>query len=285
MEHYKIHKYGIFTSILVALGPVLWLFINIYDKNYESLPLNIALAVLGVFIVLFNIKQYLKIYIKRRNIIIEILSHIISFLFYVSLIIVVLIIFMLFCMMITVVQEKLFTNGNYIIFMTKSPYSYLVFVIEALIITNIIEIIFNKSNKLMKYIAPLIAVLLFIIITCTAVITEDGIYDYSFYNLKGNKYSFNQVVCINTGFKDSGRNKGEFYYNIELDNGKKLDLSYPSMTQPSSKYDDSTWQEYVDIDKLIMKNGVKKISSEAGRKHATMDKIYVDRLLWVIRNK
>ena len=285
MEHYKIHKYAIFTSILVALGPVLWLFINIYDKNYESLHLNIALAVVGVFIVLFNIKQYLKIYIKRRNIIIEILSHIISFLFYVSLIIVVLIIFILFCMMITVVQEKLFTNGNYIIFMTKSPYSYLVFVIEALIITNIIEIIFNKSNKLMKYIAPLIVVLLFIIITCTTVITENGIYDYSFYNLKGNKYSFNQVVCINTGFKDSGRNKGEFYYNIELDNGKKLDLAYPSMTQPSSKYDDSTWQEYVDIDKLIMKNGVKKISSEAGRKHVTMDKIYVDRLLRVIRNK
>lgn len=279
------YKYSMFTSILVALGPILWLFINIEEKNYKLLPLNIALALIGVLIVLFNIKQYLKLYIKRRNVVIEVLSHIISFFLYLALIIVILILFITFCIIITILQEKLFTNGNYIILMTKSPYSYLVFIIEALIILNIIEVVLTKSNKLMKYIIPLVIVLLYMIITCTTVITKDGIYDYSFYNLKGNKYTFNQVVYVNTGFKDGGRNKGEFYYNIKLDNGKKFSLAYPSMTQPNSKYDDSSWQEYIDIDKLIMNNDAKKVSSENGKKYVTMDKIYVDRLLLVIRNK
>lgn len=279
------YKYGIFTSILISLGPILWLFINVENKNYESIPLNLGLAVVGLLIVLFNIKQYLKIYKKKKNVILELLSYLISFLFYIMLIASVVIIFILFYMTITVLQQKLFTNGTYITFMIKSPYSYLLFVIEVLIIWGIKETILRKSNKFMKYITPLVIVLLYVIITCITVITEDGIYDYSFYNLKGNKYTFDEVVCVNTGFKDSGRNKGEFYYNIELENGKKLKLAYPSMTQPSSKYDDSTWKEYVDIDKLIMKDGAKKVSSEAGKKYVTMGRVYVDRLLWVIRNK
>lgn len=279
------YKYRIFTSILIALGPILWLFINIENKNYESIHLNVGLVVLGLLIVLFNIKQYLKIYKKKKNIMLELLSYLISFLFYIMLIASVVIIFILFYMAITVLQQKLFTNGTYITFMIKSPYSYLLFVIEVLIILGIKEIILRKNNKLTKYIIPSVIVSLYVVITSVIVIAKDGIYDYSFYNLKGNKYNFSQVVCVNTGFKDSGRNKGEFYYKIELDNGKKLDLAYPSMTQPNSKYDDSTWQEYVDIDKLIMKEGVKKVSSETGKKYVTMGRVYVDRLLWVIKNK
>lgn len=285
LEQNKIYKYGIFTSILVILGPILWLFINIENKNYESIPLNVGLAVVGLLIVLFNIKQYLKIYKKKKNIMLELLSYFISFLFYIMLIASVVIIFILFYMAITVLQQKLFTNGTYITFMIKSPYSYLLFIIEVLIIFGIKEIVSRKIHKVIKYIIPSVIILLYIVITSVIVITNDGIYDHSFYSLKGNKHTFDDVLCVNTGFKDSGRNKGEFYYNVELDDGKKLSLAYPSMTQPSSKYDDSTWQEYVDIDKLIMKDDVKKVSSEVGKKYVTMERVYVDRLLWVIRNK
>ena len=36
MREEKYIKYGLFSSILIALGPILWLFMNIYDKNYED---------------------------------------------------------------------------------------------------------------------------------------------------------------------------------------------------------------------------------------------------------
>ncbi|MEG2018076.1 MAG: hypothetical protein RR844_04085 [Clostridium sp.] len=76
-----------------------------------------------------------------------------------------------------------------------------------------------------------------------------------------------------------------FFYNIELENGTKLKLAYPSMPQPSDRYDDDTWQEYVDIDKYIMDSGAEKESSERGFKYVQMDNVYVDKLLSVIRNK
>lgn len=186
--------------------------------------------------------------------------------------------FIIFYMGITIVQEKIFTNGDYITVMIKSPYSYLVFAILMLVVFNIVEINLMKSKKSIKYILPLMILALYIVITSATVITDEAIYDYSFYNLKGNKYNFSQVEHVHTGFKDSGRNKGEFYYNIELDNGKRLKLAHPSMIQPSSKYEDDTWQEYVDIDKHIMNAGAKKYSSEVCEE-------YVDKLLWVIRNK
>ena len=57
------------------------------------------------------------------------------------------------------------------------------------------------------------------------------------------------------------------------------------MTQLSEIYDDDSWQEYVDIDEYIMNSGAKKDSSEKGSKYVQMDKVYVDKLLNVIRNK
>ncbi|MGL5354766.1 MAG: hypothetical protein ACRDA5_15850 [Clostridium sp.] len=140
-------------------------------------------------------------------------------------------------------------------------------------------------EKIDKYLVVTVGVLAYLIITSVVVVTKDGIYDYSFFNLKGNKYSFSDVAYVNTGFIDSGRNKGEFFYNIEFENGKKLKLAYPSMPQPSEKYNSDSWQEYVDIDKYIMNSGAEKTSREEGSNYVHMDKIYVDKLLEVIRNK
>ena len=70
-----------------------------------------------------------------------------------------------------------------------------------------------------------------------------------------------------------------------MKNGINLKLAYPSMTQPSEKYDYDSWQEYVDIDKYIMNSGAKKYSSEKGSNYVQMDKIYLDKLLNVVRNK
>lgn len=297
MREEKYIKYGLFSSILIALGPILWLFMNIYDKNYEDIVLNIIFVILGITVVFYNLRNYLKIYNKKSNIFLDLLSHIISFIFYILLIAVVVIAFMVFYIVISLIQEKLFIKGEYIIYLIKYPYSYLVFVIM-IIVANKIGMIISKKEKLSskdkesslwikfdKFLMLAIIPLIYIVLTSVVVVTEEGIYDYSFYNLKGDKYTFSDVEYVNTGFVDSGRNKGEFFYNIELKNGTKLRLAHPSMTQLSEIYDDDSWQEYVDIDEYIMNSGAKKDSSEKGSKYVQMDKVYVDKLLNVIRNK
>ncbi len=297
MKNEKYIKYGLFSSILIALGPILWLFINIYDKNYESIILNIAFVIVGITLVFYNLRNYLKIYNKKRNIALELLSHIVSFICYILLIVVIVIAFIGFCIGIDLIQEKLFVKGEYLIYLIKSPYSYLLFVI-LIIVASRIGMLFSREEKISsmnkslslwlkidKFLILTIIPLIYIILTSVVVVTEDGIYDYSFYNLKGNKYSFSDVEYVNTGFVDSGRNKGEFFYNIEFKNGIRLKLAHPSMARPSEKYDYDSWQEYVDIDKYIMNSGAKKDSSEKGSNYVQMDKIYVDKLLNVVRNK
>lgn len=297
MKEEKYIKYGLFSSILVALGPILWLFINIYDKNYESIVLNIVFVIVGITLVFYNLRNYLKVYNKKRNTALDLLSHILSFIFYILLITVMVIAFLGFYTVISLIQEKLFIKGEYITYLIKSPYSYLLFVIP-IIVASRIGVLFSKEEKFYptnkglslllkfdKFLILTIIPLLYIVLTSVVVVTEDGIYDYSFYNLKGNKYSFSDVDYVNTGFIDSGRNKGEFFYNIELKNGKKLKLAHPSLTQPSEKYDYDTWKEYVDIDKYIMDSGAKKDSSEKGSEYVQMDQIYIDKLSQVVRNK
>ena len=297
MKEEKYIKYGLFSSILVALGPILWLFINIYDKNYESIVLNIVFVIVGVTLVLYNLRNYLKVYNKKRNTVLDLLSHILSFIFYILLITVMVITFLGFYTGIVIIQEKLFIKGEYITYLIKSPYSYLSFVIP-IIVASRIGVLFSREEKFSstnknlsllskfdKFLILTIIPLIYILLTSVVVVTEDGIYDYSFYNLKGNKYSFSDVDYVNTGFVDSGRNKGEFFYNIELKNGKKLKLAHPSLTQPSEKYDYDTWKEYVDIDKYIMDSGAQKDSSEKGSEYVQMDQIYIDKLLQVVRNK
>ena len=297
MKEEKYIKYGLFSSILVALGPILWLFINIYDKNYESIVLNIVFVIVGVTLVLYNLRNYLKVYSKKRNIALDLLSHILSFIFYILLITILVIAFLGFYTGIVIIQEKLFIKGEYITYLIKSPYSYLSFVIP-IIVASRIGVLFSREEKFSstnknlsllskfdKFLILAIIPFIYIVLTSVVVVTEDGIYDYSFYNLKGNKYSFSDVDYVNTGFVDSGRNKGEFFYNIELKNGKKLKLAHPSLTQPSEKYDYDTWKEYVDIDKYIMDSGAKKDSSEKSSEYVQMDQIYIDKLLQVVRNK
>lgn len=297
MKDIKYIKYGLLSSILIALGPILWLFINIYHKNYESIVFNIAFVILGITLVFYNLRNYLKVYNKKSNVTLELLSHIVSFILYILLIAVMVIAFIGFYIGIAFIQQKLFIKGEYLIYLIKSPYSYLLFVI-LIIVASRIGMIFTREeifsykkkslfqrSRVDKYLILTIIPLIYIIITSVVVVTEEGIYDYSFYNLKGNKYSFNDVDYVNTGFDDSGKNKGEFFYNIELKNGMKLKLAHPSMAQPSEKYNDDSWQEYVDIDKYIMNSGAKKDSSEKGSEYVQMDKIYVDKLLHVVRNK
>ena len=294
MKDEKNVKYALFSSILIALGPILWLFINIQDKNYKTIVLNIVFVIIGITLVLYNLKNYLKVYNSKYNVILDLLRHIVSFIFYILLIASIVILFLVFYLGITFIQERLFIKGDYITYFIKFPYSYLLFVILAIFGTKI-SILFSRKGKTItinkrlfhwKNIDILIVILfIYIVLTSVVVVTKVGICDYSFYNLKGDKYSFSDVKYVNTGFVNSGRNKGEFFYNIQLKNGKIIKMAHPSITKPSDKYENDTWGEYVDIDKYIMDSGAEKSSSEKGSEYVQMDNIYVDKLLYVIRNK
>ncbi|MCI6693937.1 MAG: hypothetical protein MR510_15960 [Clostridium sp.] len=291
MENGKNNRYGLFASILIALGPIIWLFINISNKDYEKITLNVVFIILTSTIVLFNLKNYLKVYKTRNNVFLEIIKHIVSFIFFILLIATMIILFIAFYLVIAIIQKELFVKGDYMFYLIKSPYSYLLFIIVFIVFSFIVEKISNVKkglpffNKFDKFTALLLIPIMYIIFTSVVVVTEDGIYDYSFYNLKGNKYTFADVEYVNTGFNDGWINKGEFFYNIQFKDGKKLKLAHPSSTQLSRKYEYDTWQEYVDIDKYIMDAGAKKESSENGVEHVKMDKVYVDKLLKVVRNK
>lgn len=291
MENGKSNRYGLFASIIIALGPIIWLFINIANKDYDKITLNVVFIILTSTIVLFNFKNYLKVYKTRNNKFLEILRHMVSFIFFILLIAVIVIIFIAFYLVIALIQKYLLIKGDYMFYLIKSPYSYLLYLIIYIAVTFIGEKISNIKkglpffSKFDKVIGLLLIPIIYVILTSVVVVTEDGIYNYSFYNLKGNKYTFNDVEYVNTGFNDGWTKKGEFFYNVQFKDGKKLKLAYPSSTQLSEKYSYDTWQEYVDIDKYIMESGAKKESSENGVEHVTMDKIYVDKLLKVVRNK
>lgn len=225
------------------------------------------------------------------------LSFIGTGIFYILLVVVSLIAFMGLYIGINFIQAKLFVKGEYIIYLIKSPYSYLLFLILIIAIGRI-EILFVDKKKLLskdngsslwlkcdKLLILAIIIFIYMIVTSVVVVTKDGIYDYSFFNLKGNKYDFSDVEYVHTGFGDSGKSKGEFFYNITLKNGKKLKLAYPSSSQSSKEYKDDSWQEYVDIDQYIMNSGAKKESSEKGSNYVKMDKKYIDKLLKIVNNK
>ncbi len=146
MKDKKYIKYGLFTSILIALGPILWLFINIYHKNYEPLVLNIASVIVTITLVFYNLRNYLKVYNKKCNIALDLLSYIVSFIFYILLIPVFVIASIGFSMLISLIQQKLFIRGEYLTYLIKSPYSYLFFVILIIVVSRI-KLLISREGK------------------------------------------------------------------------------------------------------------------------------------------
>lgn len=133
MKGEKSIKYGLFSSILIALGPIMWLLINLYNKNYEDITLNVILVIVSISLVLFNLRNYLRVYTKKNNVKLDILMHMVSFIFYILLIIVLVIAFIAMLAGITFVQRIIFIKEDYLTYLIKYPYSYLVFLILMLV--------------------------------------------------------------------------------------------------------------------------------------------------------
>lgn len=279
---------GLIVSIIVALGPVMFLFIDILNKSYKDIILNMAFIIFTFTFVLFNLRKYLTIQNTSNNITLKILKYIVSFMLFLFLILSLVIVSMAFYIIISLIQQYIFIKGDYIFYFIKAPYSYIIFVMLFMGCIFIIEKVYKVKKGftlLDKIFAVLVILLIYILITSVVVVTHDGIYEYSFYNLKGKEYSFSDIEYVNTGFKDNGRNKGELYYNLQFKDGKKLELAYPSLSQLPEKYEHDTWQEYVDIDKYIMEAGAKKYSDTIGIEYSNLNLEYKEKLLKIINNK
>jgi len=275
---------------LMLSGPLLWLWLNITDKNYDSIGLNSIMAILSTVILTLTWRKYLKQPNKKTKgtasvFLISIFAIILTFAIFAG---------------IGKLQEAIFVPKNYLMFMFKPPYSYLVFFFEVELIAFLISRIYKKvknielkwtvdiCNFVKKNIVVTILLniaLVYMCITGITVVTENKITDYSFYNPMGTTYSYEDISKVEAGFngKKFGifpKGAGEFYYTVSFNDGNKVNFY-----QANSEFED-TYVELEIFDKLIINTGkVEKTSSKENYELCDLDKRYVDRFLKIIDNK
>lgn len=275
---------------LMLSGPLLWLWLNITDKNYDSIGLNSIMAIFSTVILTLTWRKYLKQPNKKTKgtasvFLISIFAIILTFAIFAG---------------IGKLQEAIFVPKNYLMFMFKPPYSYLVFFFEVELIAFLISRIYKKvknielkwtvniCNFAKKNIVVTILLniaLLYMCITGITMVTENKITDYSFYNPMGTTYSYEDISKVEAGFngKKFGifpKGAGEFYYTVFFNDGNKVNFY-----QANSEFED-TYLELEVFDKLIMDTGkVEKTSSKENYELCDFDQRYVDRFLRIIDNK
>lgn len=210
-----------------------------------------------------------------------------------------------FFSLIGVVQERIFLPDNYLMWVFKYPLSAFIFIYEFYIIIIII-FMFNKSFRdfimisfkrefIRKYKKLIISVflilnivLMYLIITNVAVITNDKIINYNFYSPKGKQYNFNDVLEIEAGVSGSRVNfpythysKGDFYYIIKLKDGIKIHLTDVGGTNGEDP-------RFIieKIDQQLVSLGINKISSMDNFEYCTehLDKMYTDKIRNILLN-
>ena len=177
-----------------------------------------------------------------------------------------------FFAIIAVLQEKIFIPEDYIIWIFKSPLSRLVFIFELYIIFGFflitkrdVRIFFKKLCK-KRFIAGFALLNIFILYALlfnVSVIKNNEIIDYRFLSPQGVKYSYNDIVKIDTGiygkkmYLPFTHSKGDFYYIIKLKDGTKIDLA----EMGGSKDDQDPRFIIEKLDSYLVNMGVSKTAS------------------------
>ncbi len=210
--------------------------------------------------------------------------------------------------LIAFIQSKLFLPNDYIMWVFKYPASRLVFIYE---IYFLLLFLYIAYKKLVSFKIPFVdkmnnfikkdkksftivfttanIILLYIIIVNVSVISNDKIKDYSVFSPSGREYSYEDVVSIDTGVYGNKirlpfmHYKGEFYYIIEFNDGKKINLN-DSIGGANGNED--VYKIFEDLDTSFVNMGVKKTASmenfEALSQRA--DKKYSDRIKGILEN-
>ncbi len=280
--------YQIFITI-TCLTPIMWFYLDISEKNYNSIGFKGSLSILTTIILTLTWKGYLQQKDKKIGgtftyILAGILAIILTFLIFIG---------------INWLQIKIFVPNNYLMYVFKQPYICIMFLFEMEVLIMIIATLckirkvdhdgheweykllsFMKRN--LKKVVVINIILIYICVTGITVITKDKIIDYSFYNPTGVDYIYNNITKIDTGFLGKKKllyDKGDFYYKITLNNKKQIELS-----DATSDFDD-TYLELEIFDKLaVEKSNAQKIASKENYKLCGLSKKYVDRFLRIIEN-
>ena len=146
--------------------------------------------------------------------------------------------------MIGLLQDWLFVPNDYLIWIFKYPTNNLIFIYQLYAFVAFF-CLFNKDfkeyiierfkNSVYKkqFIATFMIfniVVFYIIMTSVTVIRSNAIIDYSFLSPQGKKFSYSDIVKINTGvygknYVPFSHSKGDFFYVIELRDGTEIDLN------------------------------------------------------------
>lgn len=142
---------------------------------------------------------------------------------------------------------------------------------------------FVKDYKL--YFIVMNIVLVYLAVVHTSVFTYHNITHYSSLHPFGKTYTYNEVKSVKTGFYRYGfllREKGEFYYNITMNDGTKIKLYN---TQTIEEYEKDSYSDYVKLDELIMKYKPIKKGDTKNSQYLFIEDIYVKRLEGIVNNK
>ncbi|KGO15546.1 MerR family transcriptional regulator [Clostridium botulinum] len=293
VEMKELGEVSLAHQILITLmlsGPLLWLFINIKNSNYEFIGINSIASIISTVILTLIWRGFLRQKNKKiKGTGLVLLSVIFA-----------IVLSMGIFVGISKLQQAIFVPIDYLMFAFKPPYSYLIFFFELEIIIVFVSILYKRiKNAERKWAANLFQFskknivatiglnifLLYVCLTGITVVVKNKIKDYNFYSPIGTTYSYNDISKVQAGFKGKSfkifkSHAGDFYYIVNFKDDKKINFY-----QANSTFED-TYLELQIFDKLIMNTSkVQKESSKENYQFCDFDKRYVDRFLRIIENR
>ncbi|CDI49271.1 MerR family transcriptional regulator [Clostridium tetani] len=277
-------------STLILSGPLLWLFNNISNRNYEFIAIESILSIISTVLLTLAWSRFLKQTNKKIK---GTGSMLLS-------ILIVVVLSLTIFVGITKLQKVIFVPRDYLMFMFKPPYSYIFLLFEVEILVVFISKLYKKiknvewkwASELFSFVRKNIVatvilniILLYVCVTGITVVTKNKIIDYNFYNPTGTTYSYNDICKVQTGFKGKLFNifkghAGDFYYIVSFKDGNKINFY-----QANSAFEDS-YLELEIFDELIMGTGkAQKSLSSNNYQFCHFDQRYVDRFLKIIENR
>ncbi|BBF44937.1 transcriptional regulator, MerR family [Lachnospiraceae bacterium KM106-2] len=179
-------------------------------------------------------------------------------------------------------QKQLFVPEDYILFQMDKPYRYLPFLVEVEIGGFILWRYLAGRKKFNRVLCIAILVINiavgYIMISGVTVCTTSEIILHTFWNPRGHVIAYEDVKAVDAGFDPDG----EFYYKMTLKKGKVIEI-----TQAVSDRYPLTYQEYQELDKIVMDQEHKPLKETSTRyiQDAQLDQEYLELLRAVLKNK
>lgn len=278
---------------LIFLGSILGLIINLVEKRYDILGIQIILAYIATRAIEVIWRNYYnsrkidkeKVKAKNKETSFVIPMMLLSIIIVISLFVGIDIFYQTLC----VPSEFIFYQLSHL-----SEFS-LILLTMGLVITMIgyilgkygvnrlgeLNVIYRFIHRIPKSIFTLMVILLMIVyymcLSSYCVITDTQIIYHSPLHPQGIIYKYQDVESVDVSIK-----RGLLNYKIHVD-GHSFTFSQPT-TNGEQRYDD-TYIELEDFDQALMNYGIKKNSSLKNISKVDMDQVYIDRFKRIINNQ